>query len=139
MFGHFLNLIVTFLSYHTGNVATRLSSLNVISMNSDHEDGLIVIYNRVPKTGSTSFVGVAYDLCLQNHFRVVHLNITSNMHLLSLNNQLDLAKNITNWTPPSMPTLYHGHMAFYDFSKYVLKVIFKFCSVFQFETFSLRL
>jgi hypothetical protein len=49
---------------------------------------LVVIYNRVPKTGSTSFMGVAYDLCKQNGFHVLHINITGNMHALSLKNQV---------------------------------------------------
>jgi hypothetical protein len=52
---------------------------------------LVVIYNRVPKTGSTSFMGVAYDLCKQNGFHVLHINITGNMHALSLKNQVCLA------------------------------------------------
>lgn len=52
------------------------------------DDNLIVIYNRVPKTGSTSFINLAYDLCKKNHFYVLHINITANMHVLSLNNQV---------------------------------------------------
>jgi len=51
-------------------------------------DDIVVIYNRVPKTGSTSFINVAYDLCKQNSFHVVHVNISSNMHTLSLPNQV---------------------------------------------------
>lgn len=54
----------------------------------DFDDNLVVIYNRVPKTGSTSFVNLAYDLCKKNHFYVLHINITANMHVLSLNNQV---------------------------------------------------
>lgn len=52
------------------------------------DDNLVVIYNRVPKTGSTSFINLAYDLCKKNHFYVLHINITANMHVLSLNNQV---------------------------------------------------
>lgn len=52
------------------------------------DDNLIVIYNRVPKTGSTSFINLAYDLCKKNQFYVLHINITANMHVLSLNNQV---------------------------------------------------
>lgn len=51
-------------------------------------EDLVVIYNRVPKTGSTSFVNVAYDLCKKNHFRVLHINVTGNLHVLSLQNQV---------------------------------------------------
>lgn len=53
-------------------------------------EDLVVIYNRVPKTGSTSFVNVAYDLCKKNHFRVLHINVTGNLHVLSLQNQVTL-------------------------------------------------
>lgn len=52
------------------------------------DENLVVIYNRVPKTGSTSFVNLAYDLCKKNHFYVLHINVTANMHVLSLNNQV---------------------------------------------------
>lgn len=52
------------------------------------DDNLIIIYNRVPKTGSTSFINLAYDLCKKNQFYVLHINITANMHVLSLSNQV---------------------------------------------------
>ncbi|XP_047987686.1 heparin sulfate O-sulfotransferase [Leguminivora glycinivorella] len=81
----------------------------------DGED-LVVIYNRVPKTGSTSFVGVAYDLCKKNHFKVLHINITANMHVMSLNNQYKFAQNVTKWQEVK-PALYHGHMAFLNFER----------------------
>lgn len=48
----------------------------------------LVIYNRVPKTGSTSFVNVAYDLHSINTFRVLHVNTTGNSHLLSTYDQV---------------------------------------------------
>lgn len=51
-------------------------------------DDIIVIYNRVPKTGSTSFVGVVYDLCKKNKFHSLHINVTNNMHTLTLANQV---------------------------------------------------
>lgn len=56
--------------------------------NESFDENLIVIYNRVPKTGSTSFINLAYDLCKKNHFYVLHINITANMHVLSLENQV---------------------------------------------------
>lgn len=78
---------------------------------------MILIYNRVPKTGSTSFVGVAYDLCKQNDFRVLHINVSANMQVMSLENQFKFAHNVSNWNKLK-PAFYHGHMAYLDFSKY---------------------
>ncbi|XP_041968559.1 heparin sulfate O-sulfotransferase [Aricia agestis] len=80
------------------------------------DENLVVIYNRVPKTGSTSFVGIAYDLCKKNHFKVLHINITANMHVMSLSNQYKFAQNVTRWDEVK-PALYHGHMAFLNFDR----------------------
>ncbi|CAG9862781.1 unnamed protein product [Phyllotreta striolata] len=80
-------------------------------------EDLILIYNRVPKTGSTSFVGVAYDLCKKNKFHVLHVNISANSHTITLDNQLKFVQNVTNWNSMK-PALYHGHFAFIDFSKF---------------------
>ncbi|KAI5633002.1 sulfotransferase family domain-containing protein [Phthorimaea operculella] len=80
------------------------------------DDDLVVIYNRVPKTGSTSFVGVAYDLCKKNRFKVLHINVTANQHVLSVSNQYKFAKNVTLWQEIK-PALYHGHMAFLNFER----------------------
>lgn len=62
--------------------------------NESFDENLIIIYNRVPKTGSTSFINLAYDLCKKNHFYVLHINITANMHVLSLENQ------VRHWNGP---------------------------------------
>ena len=51
-------------------------------------EDMVVIYNRVPKTGSTSFAGIAYELCLRNKFHVLHLNVTKNNHVLSISDQV---------------------------------------------------
>lgn len=55
-----------------------------------NSDDVVVIYNRVPKTGSTSFVGVVYDLCKRNKFHTLHINVTNNMHTLTLPNQVNI-------------------------------------------------
>lgn len=55
----------------------------------------IIIYNRVPKTGSTSFMGIAYDLCSRNNFNVLHINTTKNSHVLSLSDQV--IKKLYKW------------------------------------------
>lgn len=83
----------------------------------DSMDNMVIIYNRVPKTGSTSFMGVAYDLCGHNKFHVLHINTTKNSHVLSLSDQARIVHNITSWRLKK-PAIYHGHMAFLDFQKF---------------------
>jgi len=82
-------------------------------------DDLVVIYNRVPKTGSTSFAGVAYDLCIKNKFNVLHINITKNFHVMSLADQMRFANNVTNWHAKK-PAFYHGHFAYIEFSRFAI-------------------
>lgn len=81
------------------------------------DEDFVIIYNRVPKTGSTSFAGIAYDLCFKNKFHVLHVNTTKNTHVLPLSDQVRFVQNVTRWTSMK-PALYHGHMAFLDFSKF---------------------
>ncbi|XP_030749674.1 heparin sulfate O-sulfotransferase [Sitophilus oryzae] len=82
-----------------------------------YEDDIVVLYNRVPKTGSTSFVGIAYDLFKRNRYHVLHVNITANNNVLSLTNQINFVMNVTNWNTMK-PALYHGHFAYIDFNKF---------------------
>lgn len=82
----------------------------------DDDENLVVIYNRVPKTGSTSFINLAYDLCKKNRFHVLHINVSANNHVLSLSNQLNFVRNVTGWGEVK-PALYHGHMAYLNFAK----------------------
>ncbi|KAK0096678.1 hypothetical protein PV326_004757 [Microctonus aethiopoides] len=83
-------------------------------------DDVAIIYNRVPKTGSTSFVGVVYELCKRNKFHTLHINVTNNMHTLTLPNQIQFVNNITYWNAVK-PAFYHGHMAFLNFNKFGVK------------------
>lgn len=89
---------------------------NSESLQADFDERLVVIYNRVPKTGSTSFVNLTYDLCRKNAFHVLHINITANMHVFSLPNQIRFVRNVTAWEAMK-PAFYHGHLAYLDFSK----------------------
>ncbi|XP_010136167.1 PREDICTED: heparan sulfate 2-O-sulfotransferase 1-like, partial [Buceros rhinoceros silvestris] len=53
----------------------------------DEEDDVVIIYNRVPKTASTSFTNIAYDLCAKNKYHVLHINTTKNNPVMSLQDQ----------------------------------------------------
>ncbi|MEQ2166494.1 Heparan sulfate 2-O-sulfotransferase 1 [Goodea atripinnis] len=55
---------------------------------SDSENDLVIIYNRVPKTASTSFTNIAYDLCGKNHYHVLHINTTKNNPVMSIQDQV---------------------------------------------------
>ncbi|KAJ3599018.1 hypothetical protein NHX12_032981 [Muraenolepis orangiensis] len=81
------------------------------------EDDLVVIYNRVPKTASTSFTNIAYDLCGKNRFHVLHINTSKNNPVLSLQDQVRFVHNVTSWREMK-PAFYHGHVAYLDFSKF---------------------
>lgn len=54
----------------------------------DGDDDTVIIYNRVPKTASTSFTNIAYDLCAKNRFHVLHINTTKNNPVMSLQDQV---------------------------------------------------
>ncbi|GAB6031464.1 hypothetical protein CHUAL_009233 [Chamberlinius hualienensis] len=83
-------------------------------------DSLTIIYNRVPKTGSTTLMGLAYDLCSINKYHVLHVNISRNNHMMSLADQTRFAYNVSEWSDMK-PAIYHGHFAFIDFNKFGIK------------------
>ncbi|XP_018021514.1 heparan sulfate 2-O-sulfotransferase 1 [Hyalella azteca] len=78
---------------------------------------LVIIYNRVPKTGSTSLIGLAYDLCSINGFNVIHINTSRNSPTLSLSDQMKFVYNVSNWSEKK-PGVYHGHLAYIDFARF---------------------
>ena len=86
------------------------------SLSSDTEDDIVIFYNRVPKTGSTSFMGVIYDLCSTNKFYALHLNVSRNVHVMSLPDQMRFVHNMTTWRQ-KLPAVYHGHLAYVDFER----------------------
>ncbi|XP_020774485.1 heparan sulfate 2-O-sulfotransferase 1 [Boleophthalmus pectinirostris] len=89
------------------------------AVTSDRDD-TVIIYNRVPKTGSTSFTNIAYDLCPKNNFHVLHINTSKNNPVMSLQDQVRFVRNVTSWKEMK-PGFYHGHVAYLDFSKYGVK------------------
>ena len=83
----------------------------------DDDEHIVIFYNTVPKTGSTSFMGVIYDLCHPNKFHALHLNVSRNSHTISTPDQMRFAHNITRWRQ-KMPAVYHGHLAYVEFEKF---------------------
>jgi len=77
----------------------------------------VIFYNRVPKRGSTTFVDIAYEVCGDNTFHVIHVNTSRNSHVLSFEDQERFVSNISNWNERK-PGLYHGHISFIDFKKF---------------------
>lgn len=61
------------------------------------EDDAVIIYNRVPKTASTSFTNIAYDLCGKNRFHVLHINTTKNNPVMSLQDQVRPSAIVVLW------------------------------------------
>lgn len=71
---------------HTQDGLRQRDSL--ASPESDGEDDVVIIYNRVPKTASTSFTNIAYDLCGKNRYHVLHINTTKNNPVMSIQDQV---------------------------------------------------
>ncbi|KAL4219659.1 Heparan sulfate 2-O-sulfotransferase 1 [Mactra antiquata] len=99
-----------------GNIRRHLEATNDQYQDYFNNEDTLVIYNRVPKTGSTSFAGIAYELCYTNKYHVLHVNTTKNVHTLSISDQMRLIQNITEWSEKK-PAIYHGHFYYIDFSK----------------------
>ncbi|XP_057314457.1 heparan sulfate 2-O-sulfotransferase 1-like [Hydractinia symbiolongicarpus] len=80
----------------------------------DPYSDLVIIYNRIPKTGSTSFMSVLYSLYEKNMFSVIYVNVTSRNRRFTFKDQNLFARNITTWVERK-PAIYHGHFPFLNF------------------------
>jgi len=86
----------------------------------DDEEKPLVIYNRLPKTGSTTFSKLVYDLSKPNHMYVTHLNTTKNSFRWTVADQYKFVWNVTKWTE-RRPAVYHGHIGYIPFEQYGAK------------------
>ncbi|CAJ0958016.1 unnamed protein product, partial [Mesorhabditis belari] len=112
-----LFLFLLFVLYFNHQIS-NLQQERQISYQKTPTYGSIIIYNRVPKTGSTTFTNaVAYDLGKQNGFTTVHLNMTKNKPVMSLPDQEYFIRNVSSWTD-MQPMFLHGHVSFIDFTKF---------------------
>ncbi|XP_066920168.1 heparin sulfate O-sulfotransferase-like [Clytia hemisphaerica] len=78
------------------------------------EDQMLILYNRIPKTASTSFMNVVYQLTTVNKFTAAYVNVSSRSHRWLLQDQLFFARNITKWHQRK-PAVFHGHFPFVSF------------------------
>lgn len=91
-----------------------------ISPSGDPDRDLLILYNRIPKTGSTSFMNVVYNLHAMNRFSAAYVNVSSRSHRWLFADQYQFAKNITRWKERK-PAIYHGHFPFLNFIKLGIK------------------
>ena len=93
---------------------TTTAYKNGISSNKleNEDENVVLIYNRIPKTASTSFMHLPYELSQENHFNVLLLNI-SNPHSMTWQDRIYFTKNVSHWNE-KLPALYHGHFAYFD-------------------------
>jgi len=114
-------VIIFLLTIHNLYLKSELVSLlNIVKTEQirtnlgDHQkqSHSVLIYNRIPKTGSTSFMNVAYELYKLNNFRVVGLHVSHFKHQLTTGDQRSLSQNMSQWS--DLPSLYHGHFAYFD-------------------------
>jgi len=86
-------------------------------------DAQVVIYNRIPKTGSTSFMHlVPYKLAKVNGINVAGLNVSGSgltTYSLSLQDRVRMMANMTGWSS-KFPAVYHGHFAYFGVPEGVL-------------------
>eukprot|EP00088_Acartia_fossae_P003972 TRINITY_DN11705_c0_g1_i1.p1 TRINITY_DN11705_c0_g1~~TRINITY_DN11705_c0_g1_i1.p1 ORF type:complete len:338 (-),score=22.18 TRINITY_DN11705_c0_g1_i1:527-1462(-) len=80
----------------------------------------VLIYNRVPKTGSTSLMSIAYELFNNNGMRIVQVRLTGHKHSLSSADVITLSKNISDWTDRNL--LLHGHFSYFNPRKFGIPI-----------------
>jgi len=86
----------------------------------EREDGLLIVYNRIRKTGSTSFINVLYNLHHQNQFALTYVTVSSSNTRFTFIDQYKFARNITYWYS-FKPALFHGHFPFINFRQLGMK------------------
>ncbi|THD21742.1 Heparin sulfate O-sulfotransferase [Fasciola hepatica] len=96
---------------------SMLSSVRGVADLSPSYDQL-VIYNRIPKTGSTSLVNLVYHLWKQNSVRIALLNVSHNGLFLNRMNQLYLVWNLTERVSAQQPLFLHGHFVYLNFAQF---------------------
>jgi len=114
--GLILFVIVQWISiqvFSPNNSSRDWSSPSTFFQKTDHDDdnNVVLIYNRIPKTASTTFMHLPYELCEENNFNVLLMNI-SHPHSMTWEDRIFFAKNVSHWKE-KLPALYHGHFAYF--------------------------
>lgn len=78
------------------------------------DDDIVVIYNRIPKTGSTSFIKIVNKIHHKNQFSTLYLNISKKR--MRLAEEAWIVRNISHWKE-IRPVLFHGHFGFPSFQR----------------------
>jgi len=106
-------------------LASTRDSVNIKSNSYTIDDDTnVVVYNRIPKTGSTSFMHlIPYKLADPNGVNVAGVNISGSgltSYTLSLKDRVRLMANMTSWSV-NFPAVYHGHFAYFDIPQGILR------------------
>jgi len=102
------------------------SYLNYKNTNLQKNNRAVIIYNRIPKTGSTTFANICNKLSVKNNFWNINLNAslpngdTVNCYVWPPGEQREFLTNITQWTH-KQPALYHGHFSFIQPDKFLIQ------------------
>nr|XP_039262057.1 heparan sulfate 2-O-sulfotransferase 1-like [Styela clava] len=81
-----------------------------------NRQNLVVIYNKIPKTASTSFC----KLVIRHHkneLYSINIQTINSSPLLTLQDQFRLVQNVTNWEEIT-PAFYHGHFFYVEFTRF---------------------
>ena len=94
-----ITLLLVINSYSLNNAAYK-EQIDAPTLGQTHSSNLrntVVVYNRIPKTGSTSLMQLPYELCNRNKYNVLLLNLTGGprSYTMNLKDRMAFAWNIT--------------------------------------------
>ena len=93
-------ILVLMINWYNTNktLLTGKTDSSKFSDDSSNIRNTVVIYNRIPKTGSTSLMQLPYELCNKHKYNVLLLNITGGprSYTMNLKDRMAFAWNITS-------------------------------------------
>ena len=113
-------ILVLWLLLHRTNVRRTIIPVPLISNDgtgADSSKGVILIYNHIPKTGSTRVLTVTRTLGTKNEFNVKFVNVSFDNRVFSFMNEFKFrfARNVSHWYN-FHPVLFQGTFHFISFS-----------------------